>query len=64
MSEWKEVKLVDFIKVKHGFAFKGIGITKKEAADILVTPGNFHIGGALNQISLSTLMANILKSTF
>ena len=45
MSEWKEVKLVDFIKVKHGFAFKGIGITKKEAADILVTPGNFHIGG-------------------
>ncbi len=45
MSEWKEVKLGDFFKVKHGFAFKGKNITNEKTLDILVTPGNFHIGG-------------------
>ncbi len=45
MSEWKEVKLGDFFKVKHGFAFKGKNITTEKTSDILVTPGNFHIGG-------------------
>lgn len=45
MSEWKEVKLGDFFKVKHGFAFKGKNITTEKTLDILVTPGNFHIGG-------------------
>ncbi len=45
MTEWKEVKLGDFFKVKHGFAFKGKNITIEKTSDILVTPGNFHIGG-------------------
>jgi len=45
MSEWKEVKLGNFFKVKHGFAFKGKNITSEESLDVLVTPGNFHIGG-------------------
>ncbi|MFK5925942.1 MAG: restriction endonuclease subunit S [Desulfuromusa sp.] len=45
MSEWREAKLKDFFKVKHGFAFKGKNITTAETSDILVTPGNFHIGG-------------------
>lgn len=45
MSEWKEYKLGDFIKVKHGFAFKGDYIVPDETDKILVTPGNFHIGG-------------------
>ena len=45
MSEWKEVKLGNFFKVKHGFAFKGKNITYEESLDVLVTPGNFHIGG-------------------
>jgi len=45
MSEWKEYKLGDFIKVKHGFAFKGNYIVPDETDKILVTPGNFHIGG-------------------
>ena len=42
---WRRVKLGDFFKVKHGFAFKGKYITTKLTQDILVTPGNFHIGG-------------------
>ena len=45
MSEWKEYTLGDFIKVKHGFAFSGEYITSDETDWILVTPGNFHIGG-------------------
>lgn len=45
MSEWKEVLLSDFIKVKHGYAFKGEFITEQENDQILVTPGNFKIGG-------------------
>ena len=45
MSEWRAVKLGDFFKVKHGFAFKGNNITREETSDVLVTPGNFHIGG-------------------
>ncbi len=45
MGEWRESRLGDYIKVKHGFAFKGKYITTEENDDILVTPGNFNIGG-------------------
>jgi type I restriction enzyme S subunit len=45
MSKWKEYKLGEFLKVKHGFAFKGEFITTDKTQNILVTPGNFHIGG-------------------
>lgn len=45
MSEWQPKKLGDFIKVKHGYAFKGKNITDEETDAILVTPGNFKIGG-------------------
>jgi type I restriction enzyme S subunit len=45
MSEWREYKLGDFIEVKHGFAFSGNNITDEPTNNILVTPGNFCIGG-------------------
>jgi type I restriction enzyme S subunit len=45
MSEWQECKLSDFINIKHGYAFSGSGITTEETDSILVTPGNFYIGG-------------------
>jgi type I restriction enzyme S subunit len=45
MSEWKEYRLGDFIDVKHGFAFTGKHITEEATNNILVTPGNFCIGG-------------------
>lgn len=44
-NEWSDVCLDDFIKVKHGYAFKGKYITTEETPHILVTPGNFNIGG-------------------
>ena len=45
MSEWKELKLGDILDVKHGYAFSGSGITEIPTENILITPGNFHIGG-------------------
>ncbi len=37
--------LSDYIKIKHGFAFKGEYFSAKPTPDVLVTPGNFTIGG-------------------
>ncbi len=45
MSKWLEIKLGDVIDIKHGYAFNGEGITKETTNNILVTPGNFYIGG-------------------
>lgn len=44
-ESWEEVVLGNFIKVKHGFAFKGKYISSEPTNLILVTPGNFKIGG-------------------
>lgn len=45
MSEWKEYKLGDVLNVKHGFAFKGEFFSQVPTKDILLSPGNFNIGG-------------------
>lgn len=42
-------KLSDFIKIKHGFAFKGEHFSAQPTNDILVTPGNFAIGGGFKK---------------
>ena len=52
MGEWKEIKLEEYIKVKHGFAFVGKYITTEENDDILVTPGNFKIGGGFKNAKI------------
>lgn len=44
-TEWRELSLGDLFKVKHGFAFKGENFTEEAQETILVTPGNFAIGG-------------------
>ena len=49
MSEWKEKSLGELIDVKHGYAFKGEFISNEPTDDILVTPGNFNIGGGFKQ---------------
>lgn len=45
MSDWKTYKLSELINVKHGFAFKGEFFSDEPTQDILLTPGNFKIGG-------------------
>ena len=42
---WVDGKLGDYVNVKHGYAFKGKFITTGKNKQILVTPGNFKIGG-------------------
>lgn len=39
----------DFIKIKHGYAFKGDNISTKDNGIVLVTPGNFEIGGGFKE---------------
>ena len=45
MVEWRSIQLGDLIDIKHGFAFKGEFFSQDKAQDVLVTPGNFAIGG-------------------
>lgn len=42
---WERKSLSDIIDIKHGFAFKGEYITCNKNINILLTPGNFKIGG-------------------
>ena len=47
MKEWIEVAIGDLIGIEHGYAFKGQSIhdDPQDQSDILLTPGNFAIGG-------------------
>lgn len=45
MLDWREAQLAELIEIKHGFAFKGEFFSDNPSDDILVTPGNFAIGG-------------------
>lgn len=44
-KEWESTSLGKLIDVKHGFAFQGEYFVDDTEADILLTPGNFGIGG-------------------
>jgi len=44
-GDWSESSLGDLIDVKHGFAFQGEFIHDEPHGDVLLTPGNFAIGG-------------------
>lgn len=46
---WRSVRLGDLFRVKHGFAFKGEYFTEKRQETVLVTPGNFSIGGGFQE---------------
>ena len=41
--------LGDYIRIKHGFAFKGDFISPEDNGVVLVTPGNFAIGGGFKE---------------
>jgi type I restriction enzyme S subunit len=48
-SDWRECSIGDLVNVKHGFAFSGEHITKDHGKCVLVTPGNFEIGGGFKE---------------
>lgn len=41
--------LGNYIKIKHGYAFKGDYISTEDNGIVLVTPGNFNIGGGFKE---------------
>lgn len=41
--------LSNFISIKHGYAFKGKSIQQDDNGVVLVTPGNFKIGGGFQE---------------
>src|SRR4051794_11021008 len=45
MYKWKKARLRELIDIKHGFAFSGEYFSSNGPGDILMTPGNFAIGG-------------------
>ena len=45
MEEWKEYKIGDVCRIKHGFAFKGIYFVDDQQKYVCVTPGNFALKG-------------------
>lgn len=45
---WSVGEVGDFCNVRHGYAFKGEFITAEETGQILLTPGNFRIGGGFH----------------
>lgn len=49
MSKWKKVKLGDLFSIKHGYAFSGEHIIEEDNNVVLVTPGNFRIGGGFQE---------------
>ncbi|MDQ7043430.1 MAG: restriction endonuclease subunit S, partial [Sulfurimonas sp.] len=46
---WEEQELNALIDIKHGYAFKGKNFTAKETSLIVLTPGNFKIGGGFKK---------------
>jgi type I restriction enzyme S subunit len=45
MSKWPLRTLGDFVSVKHGFAFQSEHFVEESTGLVIVTPGNFAIGG-------------------
>jgi len=44
--EWVKDSLGELIEIRHGFAFKGEFFHDEPHGDVLLTPGNFAVGGA------------------
>ncbi len=49
---WKQVTLGEILEIKHGYGFKGEYFTEEETTNVLVTPGNFNIGGGFKNDKL------------
>ncbi|EKO3548521.1 restriction endonuclease subunit S [Vibrio fluvialis] len=46
-QEWKEQDLNTSISIKHGYAYKGEFFCADQTNRVLLTPGNFRIGGGI-----------------
>lgn len=62
MSEVKEVRLGDVLKVHHGFAFKSSEFSDDLSYPTIVTPGNFSIGGGFKDAKPKTFSGDFPPS--
>ncbi|AVH17385.1 restriction endonuclease subunit S [Enterobacter sp. SGAir0187] len=60
-NKWPVVTLSEYITIKHGYAFKGEYFHSSETENILVTPGNFCIGGGFKIERLKYYLGPIQK---
>lgn len=60
-EDWEVVKLNHLIDIKHGFAFKGEFFSDEEKEHVLLTPGNFKIGGGFNDSKFKYYSGEIPK---
>lgn len=56
---WVDTSLGELIDIKHGFAFKGKYISEVPNDNILVTPGNFSLGGGFKSEKLKFYYGDI-----
>lgn len=61
MSEWQETTLGELISVKHGYAFQGEFFSDIPTEYILLTPGNFNIGGGFKDEKFKYYMGDFPK---
>jgi type I restriction enzyme S subunit len=48
-AEWERCVLGDYLRVRHGFAFKGEFFGSEPTGKVVLTPGNFHEGGGFKR---------------
>ena len=60
-DEWRSATLGDLIEIKHGFAFKGHSINEKQCGDVLLTPGNFAMGGGFKNDKFKYYDGSVLE---
>ncbi len=58
-TEWRPVRLGDLIKIKHGFPFEGKYFSDSPTNYILLTPGNFSIGGGFSSSKFKYYNGNV-----
>jgi len=56
---WEEFKLGDIVSIKHGYAFKGEFFVDTPTENILLTPGNFNIGGGFKKDKLKYYLGKV-----
>jgi type I restriction enzyme S subunit len=58
-GDWKPVELSYLVEIKHGFAFQGQYFKDDPPGPVLVTPGNFNIGGGFNDRNLRFYVGDV-----
>lgn len=54
MTDWRQAEIAELLHIKHGFAFPGAGFGVEAGLPVVVTPGNFAIGGGFVETTRKT----------